>query len=301
MMVKTLEQFDERTAAGVLARAALALEGDGNPAAETRIDGEEALRAELLQEGRRELGVSPEDNRPEVVERLGEWLDELSEQITSPPDTQSALVRMAERGDLPSDLYNIDIHPNVADIYRSGFGFEKKLIEITVRAPDLEQHYGPRHTPELALISLFAGAFRTPWPAKDFIMLVAAQRGDGLLLKVNQAWRVYPALVNIDRTGNDLIKLLEQFARVYGADIEFGGERGNFFIFGNENIPPSFSLSRTGKRVNTNISGFGMGSNPSKALLVVAIDVDHYRADLKKMAVREEQIMYRTASVGEHA
>ena len=305
MMVEALQQFDERTAAGVLARAALALEGDGNPAAETKFDGEDSLRDELLREGRKHLGVSPEDSRPEVIEQLGEWLDELSEQIIGPPDTQSALLRMAERGDLPSDLYKIDITPHVVDVYNAEFNLAKKLIETTVREPDLEQHYGPRPTAEMpALISIFARFFRTPWPAKDFMMLVAAQRGHGLLLSVIQAWRVYPSLVDVSRTGNNLVKILEQFANVYGAEIEFGGKKGHFFLYEKEALPSSFSVhSKRKKPSQVHVYLFAQEDSKAspEAALVVAIDVDHYRADLTKMAVREEQIRFRPVSVGEHA
>jgi hypothetical protein len=294
-MIEALEKLDKYAAVGVLARAALALESDGNPAAELRIEGEERLRSALWQEARGEVGVGLDDNRPEVIERLGKWLDDLSEQIIGPPDTRSALVRLAERGDLPSDLYQVEIVQNVLDIYGAQATLNRKLIEDTIRSPDLEQHYGlPGEPNEPALISLFYRAFRTPWPVKDFSLLVSAQRGEGLLLHVNQAWRVYPFIVNIRGVGSDLVKTLEQFANVYGADIDYGGRKGHFFVLVNEPIPSGFSIRVEGKKpIRANVSGFEQVDSiteQERASLVVSIDLDRYRADLKRMAVRDDQI-----------
>ena len=193
MMVEALQQFDERTAAGVWPALLWLLRVKAirllKPNSMARTHSAMSFSGRVVST----LGVSPEDSRPEVIEQLGEWLDELSEQIIGPPDTQSALLRMAERGDLPSDLYKIDITPHVVDIYNAEFNLARKLIETTVREPDLEQHYGPRPTAEMpALISMFARFFRTPWPAKDFMMLVAAQRGHGLLLSVTSGLASLP-------------------------------------------------------------------------------------------------------------
>ena len=56
---------------------------------------------------------------------------------------QSALGRLAERGDLPSDLYKIDIVREVSGVYEKYFSLEKRIIETTIRSPDVEQHWPP--------------------------------------------------------------------------------------------------------------------------------------------------------------
>jgi hypothetical protein len=99
-------------------------------------------------------------------------------------------------------------------------------------------------------------------------------------------------------------KILEQFANVYGAEIEFGGKKGHFFLYEKEALPSSFSVhSKRKKPSQVHVYLFAQEDSKAspEAALVVAIDVDHYRADLTKMAVREEQIRFRPVSVGEHA
>ena len=68
-MMQVLEKFDERIALGILARAALALEDEGNPDAKFILDGEEAIRSTLLHEARKYLHLQQEDKRPETIEK----------------------------------------------------------------------------------------------------------------------------------------------------------------------------------------------------------------------------------------
>src|SRR5260370_1413891 len=221
-MIDALEKFDNRTAAGLLARAALALDNDGNPAASANLEGEAGIRDAIFREARRRLGLEPDDNRPETVEKLGDLLDEESERLIDPPDTKSALERLAERGDLASDLYTINIIPNISGFHGKNFSLEKGLIERSVRSPDREQHYGPPTVAgEPFLVSLFYKRFWTPWPFKNFAMLVAGHR-EKLILHVHQAWRLYGNLA--DASGMSLVEMLRQFADVYGFDVEVAGK-----------------------------------------------------------------------------
>src|ERR1700730_15916547 len=186
-MIDALEtKFGRIAAAGLLARAALSLgyveksEGDYG-----------IIIAQLIDETRNRLGISREDNAPDTLSRIADFLDAESDRLLSPTNTDLALGRLAERGDLPSDLYEISIIKNVSDIYGSKFPLEKSLIETTVRDFAQEQHYGPPRKPhDPAMISLFVRSFRTKWLLKNFVMLVAAKR-EGFKLHVHQAWRIY--------------------------------------------------------------------------------------------------------------
>jgi hypothetical protein len=147
-MIESLEKLDSRTAAGVLARAAIALQEEGNPAASVMLEGEAAIRAALVREARTALGFAFDDYRPETIEKIGDFLDEEAERLIGPPDTQSALERMAERGTLASDLYQINILPKLLEFHGKKFELERELIERTIRSPDREQHYGPSDRPD---------------------------------------------------------------------------------------------------------------------------------------------------------
>jgi hypothetical protein len=290
-MIEAISGLDKRTAAGVLARAALALEGEGNPAASATLDGEHALRLELIREVRNHLGVPLDDNRPETIERVGDFLDTASDELLGPPDTRSALERLSEHGTLASDLYNINIVPNIAAFHGKQFALEQQLIQRTIRTPDREQHYGPPMVPgDPFLVSLFYKNFWTPWPAKNFAMLIAAQR-EKLTLYVHQAWRLYAPLA--DARGIDLVDLLKRFADTYGFNVEIGGERGHFFLSTSE---PLTSWARIGIRAPHPEVTFSYFSqiNPftkrPQSSLIVAIDLNRYRAMIKKMEVRGDQI-----------
>jgi hypothetical protein len=285
-MIDSLEKLDKRTAAGVLARAAIALEGEGNPAASVTLEGEAAIRAALVQEARAALGFESDDYRPETIEKVGDFLDEKAERLIGPPDTQSALERMAERGTLASDLYQISIVPSISQFHGKGFELERHLIERTIRSPDREHHYGPSDRPAMpSLISLFTRQFKTPWPFKDFTLLVGAQRHK-LVLNVHQAWRLYPPIVDI--RGANLVDLLRRFADAYGYDIEVGGQMGHFFLSAEHPVPTSHRIQLShGKTKTVAVSQF---IRDGVASLIVAIDLDRYRGTLEKMEVNADQI-----------
>ena len=129
-MIGALETLDEKTALGILARAALALEDQGNPAAKALLDGEATLRSRILKEARHNLGIKEDDYNPETIEKLSDYLDQESDRLTGVLNTEAALKRLAARGELPSDLYKINIIENIADFHHAGFAREKRLIGV---------------------------------------------------------------------------------------------------------------------------------------------------------------------------
>jgi hypothetical protein len=291
-MIASLKTLDRTAAAGLLARAALSLGYEGNPIAPS-IRGEEEIRSALIDEARQRLGVDRGDDRPETIERIADCLDEESDKLLAPPDTQAALARLAERGDLPSDLYEIDIIPNVIEFHGKDFPLEKEIIETTIRAPTLEQHFGPpRKIHEPAMISLFARTFRTRWPLKDFVMLVAAQR-EGFRLHVHQAWRIYPSRVDVKGVKTP-VDWLSRFANAYGAEIEVQGKKGHFFLFTTEDIPSVFNVPLSGKPEAIMVSRFTQKdpvTGIEQSALVVAIDLVRYGRMLDALRVKREDML----------
>ena len=160
------------------------------------------------------------------------------------------------------------------------------VIERTIRSPDREQHYGPSDRPDTpSLISLFARQFKTPWPFKDFTMLVGAQR-DKLILNVHQAWRLYPSIV--DNRGASLVDLLRRFADAYGYDIEVAGQNGHFFLSAEHPVPTSHTIQLPHGKTKTVY--VGQFTQAGTASLIVAIDMDRYRGTLEKMEVKADQL-----------
>jgi len=292
-MIKAIQSFDPKTAAGLLARAALSLGYINSPLIESDVE----LISKIVNEVRGQLGIGIDDSDPDTLQRIADFLDSESDQLLEVPDTDSAIKRLAERGELPSDLYEINFLWNVQDVYRKGFLLEKEIIETAIRAPTLEQHYGPSIKPhEPSMISLFVRSFRTTWPLKDFLVVVAAQRR-GLILDVHQAWRVYPQKVNLQGVKTP-VDWLRKFADSYGAEIEVQGKRGHFFLIAEGPIPDSimFRPPESKKEHQFVISRFVQkdpSSGVEKSALIVAIDVDRYRETLDELGVRRENILDR--------
>jgi hypothetical protein len=292
-MIASLRALDRTAAAGLLARAALSLGYEDSPIAPF-IKGEEKIRSALIDEARQRLGVERGDNRPETIERIADFLDDESDKLLAPPDTEAALARLAERGDLPSDLYEIEIIPNVIEFYGKDFPLEKEIIKTTIQAPTLEQHFGPPRKPhEPAMISLFARTFRTRWPLKDFVMLVAAQR-EGFRLHVHQAWRIYSSRVDVKGVKTP-VDWLSRFADAYGAEIEVEGKKGHFFLFTTGYIPTEYKVPLGGGKPGLiTISRFTQKdpvTGIDQSALVVAIDLVKYGKMLDALRVKREDIL----------
>jgi hypothetical protein len=288
MIAQLLDRYGKTAAAGILARAALSL-GYDSPSIS---DGKDALQIQtgLIEEARKSLGLSEDDNREEAIEKIGSFLDDQAEKLSAPPDTAGALARLAQRGDLPSDLYEINIIPNVVDLYGPKFQLEREIIETTIRDPANEQHYGPVARPfEPAMISVFVRPFRTKWPMKDFVMLVAGQR-DGFYLNVHQAWRLYPSRVDMAHAKSP-VELLERFANAFGSEIKTRDAKGYFFLY-TDSLPDRFEIDPSKGPVFFSLSQPGI---PRAGALVVAIDIWKYRKMLTQMSVKRSDFLERFA------
>lgn len=291
-MISALSDFDKMTAAGILARAALAILDNDNPAVTPVIPREAELREVIIEELRKSLGVSLDDRSPATLARIGDLLDHESDLLIGPVDSEAALRRLSEKGELPSDLFRIRIIPNIQEFHGKKFQREQELIEQTVRLPDKEQHFGPAANPgEPYLISLFAKYFPNQYALRSFTMLVVGKRND-LELEVHQAWRIYHDLVSLEGV-SDLIELLRRFADKFGSEIELGGKRGHFILsadlprdkpveFGVTAREPDQERKETKKRITFS---FFVQRNPlgsdNQAALAVGVDLSQYAALLK--------------------
>lgn len=294
-MIKALEKLDKLAAVGVLARAALSLGYSESPR-DGGVESEENIQTRVVEEVRSRLGISKDDNSPDAVNRVADVLDSELDQLLVAPDTEAALLRLAERGDLPSDLYEIEIISNIAEVLGKRFPLEKEIIETTIRAPNNEQHFGPpRGEREPAMISLFLRNFRTKWPLKDFFMLVAAKR-DGFLLHVHQAWRIYPSRVDVSGLTTP-VDWLERFADSYGEKVEIEGKKANFFLFFEGDVPKQWQWQwnlRPRDKKKMMISRFAHWDTvrqTEQAALFVAIDIYKYLATLDELSVRRKDFL----------
>lgn len=292
-MLASLEKFDRLTAVGILARTALAIEDDGNPAGEYKVIDEEKIRESVLFEVYKTLGIDQQNRSNDMLQKIGEMLDNECEKLIGKVDDASTLNELSEKGELPSDLFDVVIINNIVDFHGKKFPNEEKLIKETIVSPDSEQHYGkPANENEPFLISLFAKQFKDKYPLRNFLMLVVGQR-QGMVFIVHQAWRVYPDIVNID--GNpSLVEILERFSDVFGAEIEVGEKKGHFILSAEiprgqtdttiRILPLASHKNIKNEKHGITITHFSQ-QNPFGgdliASLIVAIDLIHYKQVLK--------------------
>ena len=91
------QELSRTEQAGVIARAALAVAAErmgGRPPAPF-VQDEKVLRAKIIQEVRRRLGIGPDDRSNEALRTIEHALDTEMEAIAEPVDVKAALVRAA--------------------------------------------------------------------------------------------------------------------------------------------------------------------------------------------------------------
>ncbi|WP_348698472.1 hypothetical protein [Duganella fentianensis] len=296
-MIASLSGFDNLTAAGILARMALALDDDGNPAALDRLPDEIDIRQRVRAELYEHLGLRIDDNSEEAVERFTDALDVASDSLLGPLALEDALIGMSRKGQLPSDLYHIRVLEPVEEIYGEKWPAEYDRLEATIRLPDQEQHYGePEPGTDGHLVSIFAKHFPDPFSFRSFTLLVLGQR-QGTKLTVVHVWRLYADKVDVSGV-TDLLDVVRRFTNVYGEEIIINGKKGRFFETAQLSssiattteieIVPRTVIDRRGRKRDASISTIDIvcfqQSHPKGgkiASLIVAIDRDKYRASLE--------------------
>jgi hypothetical protein len=69
----------------------------------------------VIAEARNHLGLGAEDFDIETIEQIADYLDAESDKLMPPVDIASAFKRLAGRGELPSDLYTVNVVQNLSD------------------------------------------------------------------------------------------------------------------------------------------------------------------------------------------
>lgn len=296
--MQALDDLAPKVAAGVLARAALALEGNANPAAEPVFEWELDLRARLILSLQESLGLKVDDFSPAALDQLGDKLDETADRLDR-PNLEAAIRRLSDHGQLPSDRYEIDVIPAMKEqVYRDpAYSAEEERIFQTVRNPDFEQHFGPAQpgADQPFLISLFARFFKGQYPRRNFYLLVAGRRS-GEKLTVHQVWRLYPAILKFTPS-NDLIGMLRVFAEAYGSEfrLEETGEVAKMIVstaFPQRTKQIKFTIlgKPSDKQVQALTTYFLEPDKETgyiRSSLVVSINVTKYRELLEDMHWRE--------------
>lgn len=309
MTISVLDGFDKVTAAGILARAALALEDSNNPAAEVRLPGENSLRNRIFDQVRLSLGIKSSAYSPKDVEKIVDALDNESEKLLDPVDQPKVLDSLSAKGQLPADLYDIVIDDGLLEYFGKKSKTESMLIERAVKFRDAEHHFSQNYGElgEFPLISLFSKHVESRYSARSFTLLVAGLR-NGTLLHVSQAWRIYDdSAINLS-PNETLLDLLKKFAEVYGVVFTLSGRSGKFFLQSSvdgRSIEDSIDIElkqETGKqkRFKIVVSDYKSRTAEGKNLgsLVYAIDLIKYGTSLSSHGWETEKFEDLHAPMG---
>jgi hypothetical protein len=247
-MIEALKGLDRTTALGVLSRAALAvLSSAANPSAQPVLEHEAELRQQLISEVAARVGLSPDLSDQHVRDRLSDVLDAEAEILDLPVDSEAALTRLSERGELPSDVFDVVVNEALRGVYGDAMEQEHQKILLTVRSPEAEEHthLSPDRT---LLVSLFGRRFPAQPRRAGFYHLVAGQRS-GTKLEVKQAWRIYEDEIDLV-SARTLIGAVKLFAERYGVPVKSGGHVGHFIPWAL--IPPNSPFVETVEAVPPN-------------------------------------------------
>jgi hypothetical protein len=295
-MAPVLEGLAPGIAAGVLARAALALESRAqNPAAEPIVQDELALRERVIEDARATLGLRPDDFSGSALALISERLDSTADELVSKPDIEGATLRLAERGELSSDRFDIRVADTMREVYGRYFEREVKRIEETVHAPDIEQHFGaPAQEGDPALISLFLRHYSDRFPYRSFYLLVAGQR-DKLVMHVHQAWRLYPAVMHVSPSP-DLVGMLRNFADEFGSEVRVGDIKGKMIVnaslpAGTKSVTAELPQGKPNAKPERHMTSLFTQKDPLtqelRGSLIVSINMTMYKKLLERMRWEE--------------
>lgn len=289
-MIAALKKYESVIHAGLLSKAALYLKGDLSYDNNDTTDKELAVIQAIIDEVATSLGIDPRDE--DSIDRIVNYLDNEIDALVPDTVNQTILEKLSERGELPSDLYKINIIPSIKDFYKDRYAKEYDKIKETITSPDREQHYGPpSNKKEPFLISLFSRFYNADYSYDSYYLLVVGQRS-GLRLDVHQVWRIYQDLVPSDRD-TTLLELLKAFAEKYGFDIESNGKRSKFFVSETAprestfNIKVPSQFDKHGKPLPTSFTfSHFIQNNPiseeQHASLLIAINLTKYKEMLNE-------------------
>ena len=281
-MLDALKHLDAKTAAGVLADAAMRLDGYGGEARPSFVENQAELEACVIDDLRHALRLPADDFSNEAVALLTEALDYRADQLAGSSRRVSNVASvddLSANGLLPSDVFHANFGAHLSINFGSRWNVEQTLANLTIKQPDLEQHiFGLPTEPTSTLVSLFARYFWHKYPAKGFWLLVVCGRA-GAVLDVAQVWRLYPSEVDLSNC-ETLLDAVHAFARTFGKQIELDGKTDNFFLSASKNAVQSvfrkikFDLKKGQAMTMTVFSQ--ESSNGDFAHLIMSVDLTAY-------------------------
>jgi len=278
-MIQALKTYNKSFAEGMLARTSFFLDDDPMLRTLKPIENEDAIRNNVITEICKNLNIpSVSYNKQAVLDYLD---DELEKSTKLEDKTEKEILnRLSARGELPTDLYTVNIQNTIATKkFQNIFKKNEALITETIKKPDMTYNFGANYC-----ASIFAKFYKGKYEYNSFFLLVVGKR-EGLTFIVNQVWQLYNDMVS-GNSFNNALDLLKHFVENFGVEVDFQGEISKFFInviakdekeFNiriNENKLKEFEKKRSGF-ITYHYIGQVPDSN-DKYIIFFAIDTEKY-------------------------
>lgn len=286
-MLKTLENFDDKTIEGLLARTAIYINNDEKHAIESNLQNEVQLRNTLIHEICNNINI----NDDQIFEYKSKVLDAIDEELENidHKDLSHNINNISNQLLIPSDVLNINIIQNIRNFYSNSFDLEYPNIKKTIKDPDRESHLENTFESDLPSdISIFLKKFSGDFPYNNFNLIVIGQRKN-IDFYVHQVWRLYDEILDFKKD-KTLLDILKNFAEEFGVHIEYKDKVSKFYYSKDAKSKQEFKIKnsegikdKNGNHLVT-FSHFSQNINKDKKRmsLLVAVDLNKYKGYLKK-------------------
>jgi len=277
-MIQALETYDKSFAEGMLARTSFYLDGDPVLQTLNPIDNEEEIRNNIIAEICSNLNIpSASDNKQAVLNYLDDELEK-STKLDEKAE-KKILTRLSAQGELPTDLYTVKIHNNIAKNFTSFSREDESIVMETVKMPDMVYNFNANYG-----ASIFAKFYKEKYNYNSFFLLIVGKR-EGLIFNVNQVWWLYNDMIS----GNnfvDALELLKYFVDKFGVEADFRGRTSNFFVdvMAKDENEFQFSLSqdkltksKKGETALMTCHFLGQVPDGNNLSIFFAIDIEKYK------------------------
>jgi len=222
-MIQALKTYNKSFAEGILARTSFFLDDDPMLWSLKPIENEEIIRNNVINEICKNLNISSASHNKQAV--LDYLDDELEKSTKLEEKTEKEILkRLSARGELPTDLYTVNIQNTIAikefqNIYKKN----EALITETIKKPDMAYNFGANYC-----ASIFAKFYKEKYEYNSFFLLVVGKR-EGLTFIVDQVWWLYNDMISGSSFTNAL-ELFKYFVENFGVEVDFHGRTSKFFI-----------------------------------------------------------------------
>jgi hypothetical protein len=228
MSLDLLNKYDERTAEGILAAAALSTGYFATDHDQPQILKRFSREAQdLLEEVRSKLKIERSDRSSSAISSIDKYLaKEISNRVLPGSVAQEALTRAGQAGRAPPTLYSVLQDKSFLNRFLA-LGVRQSHVEDAVKHPDEYQHLlndlqplGNKDTISLFMKEVVSKNKQPHW------LLVQTVR-QGLVQNVQSAWRVFPSVIDLSKAQAP-IDVLKALANRFGMPVQAADRQALF-------------------------------------------------------------------------